>query len=191
MGLNSVAEEEEDKESANNNHDDPYYHTPQEASKGLSVEQRNKKNKIEARKGGMSGRRRKSYGPPRGTKVRPVDEKDLAVALKKVKRTGESARSFLRRESSLGIGAQNGGKGSGVNTPPGIDMEELARGVQMLHSLMGQQAGTTGSDGSSFLDGNNFDFGFGADQQETGDIPNINYSWKLTDMTLSAQSVKS
>jgi len=165
MGLNTVDEEKEDESEK---HVDPYYHTPQEASKGLSVDQRNKKSKIEARKGGS--RSRKNYGPPRGTKVRPVDEKDLAAALKKVKRTGESARSFLRRESSLGIGAQGGG-GSGTNTPPGIDMEELARGVQMLQSLMGQQAGAGGPD-VSLPEGD--DFGFGGNQQETGDIPNIN-----------------
>ena len=102
------------------------------------------------------------YGPPRGTKVRPVDEKDLAAALKKVKRTGESARNFLRKESSLGIPASSSGGNGGGNT--GIDMDELARGVQMLQTLMGAQQNSGVEEGSPF----------GEDQQETGGIPNIN-----------------
>ena len=155
MGLNAV----EGSDNDNDKMDDPYYHTPQEASKGLSVEQRNKKTKIRAF---GSGKARKVYGPPRGTKVRPVDEKDLAAALKKVKRTGESARNFLRRESSLGIPASSSGGNGGGNT--GIDMDELARGVQMLQTLMGAQQNSGGEEGSPF----------GEDQQETGGIPNIN-----------------
>ena len=155
MGLNAV----EEGDIENDQMDDPYYHTPQEASKGLSVEQRNKKTKIRAL---GSGKARKVYGPPRGTKVRPIDEKDLAAALKKVKRTGESARNFLRRESSLGIPASStGGNGGGIT---GIDMDELARGVQMLQTLMGAQRKSGSEEGSPF----------GEDQQETGDVPNIN-----------------
>ena len=157
MGLNAVEESDND----NDQKDDPYYHTPQEASKGLSVEQRNKKTKIRAL-GSGGGKARRVYGPPRGTKVRPVDEKDLAAALKKVKRTGESARNFLRRESSLGIPASSSGGNGGGNT--GIDMDELARGVQMLQTLMGAQQNSGSEEGSPF----------GEDQEETGDIPNIN-----------------
>eukprot|EP00561_Arcocellulus_cornucervis_P013565 CAMPEP_0185799898 /NCGR_PEP_ID=MMETSP1322-20130828/578_1 /TAXON_ID=265543 /ORGANISM="Minutocellus polymorphus, Strain RCC2270" /LENGTH=532 /DNA_ID=CAMNT_0028495503 /DNA_START=38 /DNA_END=1633 /DNA_ORIENTATION=- len=142
MGLNAVEGSDNDNtdgaEGADQM-DDPYYHTPQEASKGLSVEQRNKKTKIRAL---GSGKARKVYGPPRGTKVRPVDEKDLAAALKKVKRTGESARNFLRKESSLGIPASSSGGNGGGNT--GIDMDELARGVQMLQTLMGAQQNSGG-----------------------------------------------
>ena len=167
MGLNAVREGEDDdtdNDEGTDEIDDPYYHTPQEASQGLSVEQRNKKTKIQARRGGKSPR--KVYGPPRGTKVRPVDEKDLAAALKKVKRTGESARNFLRRESSLGIPTSSNGSNGGNN--PGIDMDELAKGVQMLQDLMGAQQrnqnGTADDDDSHF----------GEDQQVTGDIPNIN-----------------
>ena len=162
MGLNAVegSDNDNDDSESTDQMDDPYYHTPQEASKGLSVEQRNKKTKIRAL---GSGKARKVYGPPRGTKVRPVDEKDLAAALKKVKRTGESARNFLRRESSLGIPASSSGGNGGGNT--GIDMDELARGVQMLQTLMGAQQNSGGEEGSS---------PFGEDQQETGGIPNIN-----------------
>ena len=161
MGLNAVegSDNDNDDSESTDQMDDPYYHTPQEASKGLSVEQRNKKTKIRAL---GSGKARKVYGPPRGTKVRPVDEKDLAAALKKVKRTGESARNFLRRESSLGIPASSSGGNGGGNT--GIDMDELARGVQMLQTLMGAQQNSGGEEGSPF----------GEDQQETGGIPNIN-----------------
>ena len=163
MGLNTVegSDNDNDDSESTDQLDDPYYHTPQEASKGLSVEQRNKKTKIRAL-GSGSGKARKVYGPPRGTKVRPIDEKDLAAALKKVKRTGESARNFLRRESSLGIPASSSGGNGGGNT--GIDMDELARGVQMLQTLMGAQRNSGSEEGSPF----------GEDQQETGDVPNIN-----------------
>ena len=168
MGLDAVQEGEDDDtdndEGTGGEMDDPYYHTPQEASQGLSVEQRNKKSRIQARRGGR--RPRKVYGPPRGTKVRPVDEKDLAAALKKVKRTGESARNFLRRESSLGIPVSSNGSNGGNNA--GIDMDELARGVQMLQALMGAQQ--RNGNGSADDD----DSPFGEDQQVTGDIPNIN-----------------
>ena len=166
MGLDAVREGEDDdteNDESTDGTDDPYYHTPEEASKGLSVEQRNKKSKIQARRGGR--RPRKIYGPPRGTKVRPVDEKDLAAALKKVKRTGESARNFLRRESSLGIPTSSNGTNGGNNS--GIDMDELARGVQMLQALMGAQQKP--NDGTGDVDSP-----FGEDQQMTGDIPNIN-----------------
>ena len=166
MGLDAVREGEDDdteNDKSTDGTDDPYYHTPEEASKGLSVEQRNKKSKIQARRGGR--RPRKIYGPPRGTKVRPVDEKDLAAALKKVKRTGESARNFLRRESSLGIPTSSNGKNGGNNS--GIDMDELARGVQMLQALMGAQQKPNDGTGDA-------DSPFGEDQQVTGDIPNIN-----------------
>ena len=166
MGLNAIQESEGDEDNAAsaNQTDDPYYHTPQEASTGLSVEQRNKKTKIQALRGGR--RLRTDYGPPRGTKVRPVDEKDLAAALKKVKRTGESARNFLRKESSLGIPASSNGANEGNSA--GIDMDELARGVQMLQALMGaQQSNESGADEDRTSS-------FGKDQQDTGDIPNIN-----------------
>ena len=59
----------------------------------LSVQERNKRNKIKKRK-----HRKKNIGPPVGQNVRPVDENDFAAALKKVKRTGEAARNFLRSE---------------------------------------------------------------------------------------------
>jgi len=164
MGLDAVKESGNDNNNDNAENtdqtDDPYYHTPQEASKGLSVGQRNKKTKVRALRGGQQPR--KVYGPPRGTKVRPVDEKDLAAALKKVKRTGESARNFLRKESSLGIPALSSGGNGGKNA--GIDMDELARGVQMLQALMGAQQKGGGDEDSPF----------GEDQQATGDIPNIN-----------------
>jgi SpoVK/Ycf46/Vps4 family AAA+-type ATPase len=36
--------------------------------------------------------------PPRGTKARPVNENDFLIAIRKVKRTGESARQFQTKE---------------------------------------------------------------------------------------------
>ena len=46
------------------------------------------------------------------TKIRPVNENDFKEALKKVKRTGEAAQSFLQRENSSGnITRSNRGNG--------------------------------------------------------------------------------
>ena len=120
-------------------------------SGSLSVEQRNKRSRVEAGRGG-GGRgtgadagRAAELGPPRGVKVRPVTERDLAAALKKVKRTGEAARSFRRNEAAVG-GASVGreaadGPGGGLG---GLDAQEIARGVQMLQALMAQQMGGRG-----------------------------------------------
>ena len=45
----------------------------------------------------MSNDRGRGF-PPRGTKARPVNENDLLIAIRKVKRTGESARQFQTKE---------------------------------------------------------------------------------------------
>ena len=67
-------------------------------------------------------------GPPRGAKVRPVNEKDFAEALKKVKRSGETARTYLQRENSTADAAAK------------LDMNELARGMQLLQMMMSEGA---------------------------------------------------
>lgn len=111
---------------------DPYYSGDQ----NLTVAERNKVHKIQSRLGEGRGKKRSrkaTVGPPKGTKVRPVDEKDLAAALRKVKRTGQAARSFLRRESSMGVPSTR------VPPHPSIDMKELAQGVQMLQMMMAAQ----------------------------------------------------
>lgn len=57
--------------------------------------------------GGMWGHRKERYHclkrttsgfPPRGTKARPVVENDFLLAIQKVKKTGESAREFHKKE---------------------------------------------------------------------------------------------
>lgn len=43
-------------------------------------------------------KRTSSGFPPRGTKARPVNENDFLLATQKVKKTGESARQFHKKE---------------------------------------------------------------------------------------------
>eukprot|EP00580_Thalassiosira_gravida_P009848 CAMPEP_0201645038 /NCGR_PEP_ID=MMETSP0493-20130528/31282_1 /ASSEMBLY_ACC=CAM_ASM_000838 /TAXON_ID=420259 /ORGANISM="Thalassiosira gravida, Strain GMp14c1" /LENGTH=339 /DNA_ID=CAMNT_0048119873 /DNA_START=15 /DNA_END=1034 /DNA_ORIENTATION=+ len=45
-----------------------------------------------------SSKRTSTSFPPRGTKARPVNENDFLLAIHKVKRTGESAREFHKKE---------------------------------------------------------------------------------------------
>eukprot|EP01082_Thalassiosira_pseudonana_P000886 g1577.t1 g1577 contig10:2374675-2376558(-) len=48
-------------------------------------------------------KRTSSGFPPRGTKARPVNKNDFLLALQKVKRTGESARHFHKKELFRGL----------------------------------------------------------------------------------------
>jgi SpoVK/Ycf46/Vps4 family AAA+-type ATPase len=73
-------------------------------------------------------RKKSDFGPKPGVKIRPVCAKDFKEALTKVKRTGETAKTFLDSERSK---ADNG---SAKNM--GVDMNELARGMQMLQMMM-------------------------------------------------------
>jgi len=77
-------------------------------------------------------RKKSDFGPKPGVKIRPVCAKDFKEALNKVKRTGETAKSFLESERS------KTGNGSAQNK--GIDMKELARGMQMLQMMMNGNA---------------------------------------------------
>uniref|UniRef100_A0A7S4JN38 AAA+ ATPase domain-containing protein n=1 Tax=Odontella aurita TaxID=265563 RepID=A0A7S4JN38_9STRA len=136
MGHKEPIPEEEEKEDVHMGKVDidPYYVGDQ----NMSVAERNMQHKIQnslGKGGGKKRSRKMSVGPPKGTKVRPLDEKDFASALRKVKRTGQAARSFLRRESSMGVPS--------TRAPPqshqSIDMNEVARGVQMLQMMMASQ----------------------------------------------------
>lgn len=71
--------------------------------------------------------KKSSFGPPKGIKPRPVGKEDFKQALGKVKKTGETARTFLKGEKSNRAEANNSG----------IDMNELAKSLQMLQMLMG------------------------------------------------------
>ena len=64
---------------------------------------------------------------PEGMKIRPLNEMDFVNALKKVQRTGEAARNFLRRENSSA-------DSMGRNSPRGnID---LAQAMQLVNYMM-------------------------------------------------------
>jgi SpoVK/Ycf46/Vps4 family AAA+-type ATPase len=78
---------------------------------------------------------KKAYGPPPGTKIRPVSKEDFKEALEKVKKTGEAARVFRQQDI-------NPTKGKAQSM--GIDMAELVNGMHMLQMLMsGKTNGTT------------------------------------------------
>ncbi len=83
-----------------------------------------------SRKAVMGSKLRKkkgSYGPPAGAKIRPVSIKDFEEALMKVKKTGEAATSF--KNSAENVRSTNG---------PGeaIDLSELAAGMKMMQMMM-------------------------------------------------------
>jgi len=100
----------------------------------LSVEQRNKANQIQKKNVvGDNTSKQKYFGPSKNEKVRPLNEKDFAIALKKVKKTGDAARSFLQKETS--IKRQNEAAAGQSN----LDMNEMLKGVQLLTSMMGMQ----------------------------------------------------
>ena len=99
-------------------------------------------------------RRKTSSGfPPRGTKARPVNEGDFLLALRKVKRTGESARQFQAKEllreredrastaadmswaRNGNVGA-NGGGGGGTGHLASVDMRQLIAMVAAAASSM-------------------------------------------------------
>lgn len=77
-------------------------------------------------------------GPAQGVTARPVDERDFFEALKKVKRTGATAMDFQRRESqnrsAMGGNPANNSKRQVVN------VEDLARGMQMLQHVLAAQS---------------------------------------------------
>lgn len=73
-------------------------------------------------------KKKTSFGPPPGVKIRPVNTADFKEALEKVKKTGEAARLFRQQDvnPTMNNNAQT----------MGIDMAELASGMQMLQMLM-------------------------------------------------------
>lgn len=94
--------------------------------KGLSVQEKNKRNKITKKR----RNRKKNIGPPVGQQIRAVNEKDFAVALQKVKRTGEAARTFLRSE-----------KLNKARDEPElrIDPNQLSSILQMFDAMVGKE----------------------------------------------------
>jgi len=70
-------------------------------------------------------KKKNTFGPPRGHKVRPVNEKDLAGALDKVKRTGATAQDFRMKDG-------NGPAGSVDDK----NIQNFAEQMKMLQSLL-------------------------------------------------------
>eukprot|EP00814_Leptocylindrus_danicus_P006921 CAMPEP_0116042642 /NCGR_PEP_ID=MMETSP0321-20121206/25824_1 /TAXON_ID=163516 /ORGANISM="Leptocylindrus danicus var. danicus, Strain B650" /LENGTH=465 /DNA_ID=CAMNT_0003523183 /DNA_START=16 /DNA_END=1414 /DNA_ORIENTATION=- len=72
---------------------------------------------------------KKGANPAKGARVRPVNEQDFAQALRRVRKTGETAANYYRKDANR-------------SAPPaanvGIDMNELAKGMMLLQQLMGQ-----------------------------------------------------
>ena len=73
---------------------------------------------------------------PSLVKVRPVNERDFAIALKKVRKSGDDARNYWKRQySSFGtIDAYS--KLSHNKEQNGIRMEDVMKSVQVLQNLM-------------------------------------------------------
>jgi SpoVK/Ycf46/Vps4 family AAA+-type ATPase len=80
-------------------------------------------------------KRTSSGFPPRGTKARPVNKNDFILAVQKVKKTGESARDFHKKEFLRGrdekmamaadirntpVGGSGGGGGNGKGTKKSV-----------------------------------------------------------------------
>ena len=127
-----------DKKSQENDHDIDSTLEKQNNSK-LSVEQRNKMNRIQKQKNKKTNH---NFGPKKGMNVRPLCEKDFSIALQKVKKTGESARSFLRKQSGLEA-ANPSGSHSEDNLK--LDANELLKGVQLLQMMMNSKHDTSTS----------------------------------------------
>lgn len=80
-------------------------------------------------------RRKKMIGPKKGQKIRPLNERDFAEALKKVKRTGEAAQSFQQKDrQQYGAGSSGGGN----NTEKGGGMVDLMQLLQMMMDAKSQ-----------------------------------------------------
>jgi len=73
------------------------------------------------------------------TNIRKINEHDFANALKKVKRTGESAANFQQK-------TYNKNKKSHGNIN---NMEDIIRGIQLLQKLMGTNAASAGMNGNT------------------------------------------
>lgn len=64
---------------------------------------------------------------PIGMKARPVDENDFIEALTKVKRTGEAARNFLKRENSSSSDSVRSDRSNN---------NDIAQAIRMINTMM-------------------------------------------------------
>lgn len=102
---------------------EPIRELMRESSQSAVRQHQNNSTKLVPGKGSIR-QQQHLVGPKRGVKARPVSEQDFLSALKKVKRTGESAREFQQKDNSAAT--------SGANR---LKVGELAQGLQMLHQL--------------------------------------------------------
>lgn len=86
-----------------------------------SLKQLNKISKIQRQ---QKPKKKNVFGPPRGHKVRAVNEMDFAAALEKVKRTGETAKNFRLNEDEH------------AGSIAGQDMTDFAEQMKMLQTLL-------------------------------------------------------
>mmetsp|Transcript_20421 Transcript_20421/g.23113 ORF Transcript_20421/g.23113 Transcript_20421/m.23113 type:complete len:497 (+) Transcript_20421:147-1637(+) len=96
-------------------------HTNKDMS-SLTEEERNKQEKIKKMYSHSQQKKFIDSLSPLGHKARPVNENDFLEALEKVKRTGESAQSFKKRESA--------------SSNSSLDAGDLLRGMQLFQAMM-------------------------------------------------------
>ena len=88
-------------------------------------------------------RRTSSGFPPRGTKARPVNKNDFILAVQKVKKTGDSAKDFHKREVLRGRDEQMemaaeirntpvGGKGKKKKKPQSVNSQHPTQHAQQI-----------------------------------------------------------
>ncbi len=79
-------------------------------------------------------RRTSSGFPPRGTKARPVNKSDFILAVQKVKKTGDSAKDFHKREVLRGRDEQMEMAAEIRNTPVGGKAKKKKKPPQSVNS---------------------------------------------------------
>ena len=108
--------------------------------------------------------------PRRGTKVRPVSEKDLLLAIHKVKKTGEAATSFhvkehirgreKHREMAAAVNGSDGKNGGNVKNNE-IDVQKLM--AMAMQAAASMNSTTNGESSNGRVD----------DDEEGDDMPNV------------------
>lgn len=103
-----------------------------------------------------AGRNDNPFDVPVGTKIRPLNEDDFKEALRKVKRTGEAARNYLKRESSS--------SDSVLNSRSSRSNNDIAQAMQLMQYIMA----------ASKSDGNKIDEDEDEEDDDGSDVPSLN-----------------
>lgn len=97
-----------------------------------------------------------TVGTAPSAEIRPVNARDFMVALKKVKRSGQTAQEFLKREHS---------KSSRETDPTkqafNANLNELGRNIQLVQALLAGK------------DGNKYDYGKSENVSNNGDLDDL------------------